>query len=309
MQDFKNHASKRQTTLQQRQKKYDIRYSKRKLTVSPQGKPNFHPAQTALLKPGSSISRLKNISLNPSFLLASWNRILIGLGLLVFLLWILTGIIFLGISYTKKPLRQFDINGYSLLTPSSIYQMTAIAPDTRFGDIDAYSVSEILNQHPMIEQVQTRKLLPGYMSIALKERRPYAHVQILDSYYLIDRQFHPLQKIPDFAAKEHLVLTGIQSKPVSLGQPILSPALRKGLNLLDLLNEMQIDWKDIAELDLADPLNYKLKLRSPPSVVQLGQDRLPEKLNTFKRIYSQLIQNKSSIRSIDLRYKNKAIVQ
>jgi len=309
MQDFKNHASKRQTSLQLRPKKYDIQYGKKKLRISPRNKQNFRPIQVSPFKRKSSVSRPKSLSFDSTFLINAWYKILIGLGIMLFLIWLLTGIILLSISYAQQPFHHIHMKGYSFLTPMHIYQITGMDPHSNFGEIDSYEVAHRLNQHPVIEQAQIRKLLPDHVSIALQERRPYAHIKIGEMYYLIDRKHHPLQTIPEADAKQHPIFVGIEEVPVQLGKPILSPALEQGIQLLDLLRKSGIAWPDIAELDISDRLNLKVKLRAPSLVIQLGQDHFLEKLKTFKKIYPQLPQSQSSLRSIDLRYKNKVIIR
>ena len=309
MQDLKNHASKRQTSFKSRQKKYNIKYGKKNLSVSSQGKQNSPPSQPSPFKQQSPLSGLKSPFAIATYLIRSWYKTLLGLGTLVFLLWLLTGIILLSNSYSQQPLDQIYMEGYSFLTPTRIYQTTGIDANTRFSDIDVYATSNRLNHHPMVEQAQIRKLFPGHLSISLIERRPYAHIKVVDTYYLIDRQFYPLQKVPAGQAKQHPVLTGIKVQSVQLGEPLLSPALEKGIQLIELIRESGIHWNDIAELDVSERLNLKLKLRSHPLVIQLGQDNYLEKIQTFEKIYSQLLQADKPISSIDLRYKNKAIVR
>ncbi len=309
MQDFKNHASKRETSLRLRPKKYDIQYGKKKLRISPQSKQNFRPIPASRFKRKSPVSRPRSLSFDTTFLINSWAKILIGLGTMFFLIWLLTGIILLSISYSQQPFHQIHMKGYSFLTPTRIYQITGIDPNSNFGEIDIYKVAQRLNQHPVIAQAQIRKLLPDHLSISLQERRPYAHLKMGDTYYLIDRKQHPLQIIPAAYAKQHPILTGIENVSVQLGKPILSPSLEKGIQLLDSLRESGIAGHDIAKLDISDPLNLKVKLRSPSLVLQLGQDHFSEKLKTFEKIYPQLPQSRSPLRSIDLRYKNKAIIQ
>ena len=306
MEDLKNHISKRQNPIRPRYKKFNIQFAKGKLRIFPNGKPQLYEARRLIWK---KIQRSRYLTSMPFTLLRSWHQAIMGLAAFIFLLWILTGIVWLGLADFRRPPAQIHINGHSALTTENVYQIAGIDSTLNFYQIDANEVVDRLNQHPYIEAVYVRKLIPNSLFIVLSERRPYVFLKIEDSFYLIDEQLRPIQKNSASQPIPSFVLTGIKREKINLGQPIDSIGLQQGRELLNLVQASQLLLDQFTELDVADPLNLKLKLRDPPLIIQLGHNDYLEKIKTFESVYPHLQQSKKSLRSIDLRYQNRAIVR
>lgn len=306
MQDFKDRARKRQH-IAPRQKKLNIQYKpKGKLRISSQRKHRYTYPRTVQ---GTRFSPSFSVA-SPKDFIYSWYKPFLGLGTFALVCWILIGLIWQSFSFFQYPQpHQLHIEGYAALSPPTIYDLTGISATKSFAEVDTYQVANNLKQHPRIEQVQIRKLFPNFLSIALKERRPYAYLRAEEAYYLIDLTLHPIQKVPASEASPHPVLTGLAQAEVQLGKPIVSMALQKGTQFLDMIRNSSMDWSNLAELNVEDPLNLKIKLRQPPVLFQLGQGSYLEKMKTYEKIAAQLQQANKPLHSIDLRYKNKAIVQ
>ncbi len=306
MEDLKNHIGKRQNPIRPRYKKFNIQFAKGKLRIFPDGKPQLYVARRLIWE---KIRFPRYLYSMPFTLLQSWHKAIIGLATFIFLLWILTGIVWLGLADFRRPPAQIHINGHSALTTEDVYQIAGIDSNLKFYQIDANEVIKRMNQHPFIEQAYVRKLIPNTLFIILNERRPYVFLKIEDSYYLIDEQLYPIKKISASQPIPSFTLTGIKREEINLGQSIVSMGLQQGRELLNLVRASQLPLDQFAELDVADPLNLKLKLRNPPLLIQLGHDDYLEKIKTFERVYPHLQQSKKSLKSIDLRYQNRAIVR
>lgn len=306
MEDLKNHISKRQYPIRPRYKKFNFQFAKGKLRIFPNGKPQLYEARRLIWE---KIQLPRYLTSMPFTLLRSWHQAIIGLATFIFLLWILTGIVWLGSADFRRPPAQIHMKGHTALTTEDVFQIAGIDPTLEFYQIDENEVVNRLNQHPFIEQAYVRKLIPNTLFIILSERRPYVFLKIENSYYLIDEQLHPIQKISASQPIPSFALTGIKREAINLGQPIDSMGLQQGRELLNLFRASQLPLDQFAELDVADPLNLKLKLHNPPLLIQLGHDDYLKKIKTFESVYPHLQQSKKSLRSIDLRYQNRAIVR
>ena len=305
MEDLKDHVRKRRATIRPPHLKYNIHYGK-KLGITHKEKSRHYATRPLLLQKIIIPGHLYTLPIN---LIRSWHKKIIGFATLVFLLWMLSGIIWLYPSFLRQSSIQIHLQGHTTLTPANVYQIAGIDSHLEFHQIDAYQMVSQLNQHPLIKQALVRKLFPDTIFIFIKERRPYAYLKAEDAYYLIDEQLHPIQIVSTSLPQPSFALTGIEKDAIHLGQPIVSAGLEQGRELLNLMRESALPWDQFAELDVADPLNLKLKLRDPPLLVQLGHKNYLEKIRTFEKIYSQLQQSGKPLSSIDLRYQNKAIVR
>ena len=306
MVDLKDQISKRRTTIRPRHKKFNVHYAKGKLGIFPKGKPQYYMARPLIWQKIQLPGYLYSI---PTTLLQSWHKTIIGLAIFIFLMWILTGIIWLGLAFFQLPPTQIHMEGNTSLTAEKIYQIAGIDSQLKFHQIDANETVNQLNQHPLIKHAHVRKLFPNTLSILLKELRPYAYLKVEESYYIIDEQLHPIQRISPTQLPPSFALTGIKKDAIHLGRAIASTGLQQGRELINLMRASQLPWDQFAELDVADPLNLKLKLRNPPLLVQLGHENYLEKIKTLEKVYTQLQHSEKPISSIDLRYQNRAIVR
>ncbi|MBF0288283.1 MAG: FtsQ-type POTRA domain-containing protein [SAR324 cluster bacterium] len=308
MQDLKNRFhNKSQTKSQSYQKKVDIQYGKGGLRVK-SSKKQHHLLKRLLMRDPSSIKQFDDAydSFPPK---ASALRVFFGFVSFLFTLFVLLGIVLKSYDYFQHPPSQVHIEGASLLSAVEIYEITGMTPGMKLKEIDTFLISNLLNRHPAVKQAEVRQVFPDQLYISLKERFPYAYLKAGDQYYLVDRERYPIQYVSADQAANQFVITGVDASLVQLGKPIPEDSLETGMELIDLIRQSSFDLKTIMAVDVSDLLNIKLKLRDTNSIVQLGHNDYQGKMNRLATIYPQLLQQHKKLRSIDLRYQNRAIVQ
>ena len=303
MEDFKNRAMRHPFVGKARPRKLDIQYEKGKLKVFAKRPPQPSRKQT---RPPSAVVHLAT----PRSFLQSGYKIVLGMATFGCAVWLLVGVMVQSVSFFQQlPPHQFYLKGYITLSPSRIYDAIGFRFDQKFNEINTHEVANRLNQHPKIAQVQIRRLFPDFLAISLKERHPHIFLKTAGFYYSVDEFFYPIEKTAIFENFDLPVFTGIDPSQIQLGRPIASNALQNAADFFDSIRQSSLDWKNIAELDVGDPLNLKIKLRTPAVLVQLGQGNFLEKMQTYEKIVTQLQQSGKPFHSVDLRYENKAIVQ
>lgn len=302
MQDFKNHATRQPL---------DKKYQKK---IVPNAKGKFRAAAP---RPSPSPRRVRERSSGaffnfwtPHMFVESGYKWVLGIVTFGCTLWLLVGVVGQSFSFFQQPPpHQMYLNGYRTLSPASIYETIGMGSDVKFNEISPYQMANRLNQHPKVAQAQIRRLFPDFLAISLKERQPYIFLHTKGFYYLLDESFYPIEKAAVFENFDHPIFTGIAPSQVQLGVPVSSSALEKGAQFFDAMRQSSLDWKNIAELDVGDAFNLKVRLRHPAVLVQLGQGDYLEKMQTYEKIVTRLQQSGKPFHSVDLRYKNKAIVQ
>lgn len=237
-----------------------------------------------------------------------WFKYAVGLLTIVFTISSVFGGIFsYGMNFSNQPLTQTLISGNHLLADADILEIGQVQSGIPLDEIDPYLVSSLIQSHPMIKTAIAKKFYPHTLIIHLEEYQPFAYLQFDDSYYLIDRDQRPLQQFAYLPESNRAILSGMPPNEIQLETPINSRNLDLGLELLSFA-QSELDWEQIARIDISDPLNIKLQLTGNQTFVHFGATNFQERVLDFKEYYPQLVQQHSHIKTIDLRYPQQILI-
>ncbi|MGK5092924.1 FtsQ-type POTRA domain-containing protein [Deltaproteobacteria bacterium TL4] len=304
MQDLKDHTYRRLVQTPYRSHPFKIEQGQGKsLKVVPLGVKSPSASDTfknsfSSLSPHLDTPLIRQVRL--------WFKRMIGIGAFFFMIWLLIGVTIQMSTFFKQPVRHLRIEGESLLSPLELMQTIGLTPIQTLGSISPYQAENDLLHHPLVKQVQLRRIFPDTLYLHILEHEPYALVKTQQGHYLINREQYPLRKVSSVYALPTLV--GVEFSELILGQPLQSLHLERGLIFLEEIRKKYALEDLVSEVDVSDPLNLKLHLKEKDTLVYLGQDHYLERMELFKKTYPQLKTRYDHITSIDLRYPNKITV-
>tara|TARA_Y100001970_G_C14227839_1_gene856740 strand:+ start:279 stop:1304 length:1026 start_codon:yes stop_codon:yes gene_type:complete len=168
-----------------------------------------------------------------------------------------------------------------------------------------------------------------------------------NTFFLIGDHQRVIKKIPLYQIltsnyAELPLISGLKLNSLQMGSFLNSAVLERGLGFLKTFRKIKtesqekelenffLDQKKLANLyyksihiDISDPLNLKISWpeknsrfksnhhiynQKLPVTVQIGSRKFDERLRTFQNIYPVLYKKHPSLKSIDLRYKNKVML-
>lgn len=161
-----------------------------------------------------------------------------------------------------------------------------------------------------IKDICIRRSLPSTLEIQVKERVPVGIIKA-DQLYLVDKEGVLIAAISDKKAWLRLpIISGLDLERVEVGSKPDSSKLEAALQALCLMQAMKAPWlADFSEISVKNPENITLSSQSKGCQIHLGISNLQQSLQYLKAAWNSLQTRVSSIKYIDLRYKNQLIIK
>lgn len=153
---------------------------------------------------------------------------------------------------------------------------------------------DILKNHPYIKEVRVNYILPGKISILIREREPFAVVPYLGANLLIDKEGYVFDTLSDVKQLKIPLLIGLDFERYEIGQA-LKTKNSKGLNLantlMDTIQKKDEDQKFklmklIKSVDITDPVNIYFIVDSRIKVNFGELDNLDYRIDALRQIYT-----------------------
>jgi len=169
-------------------------------------------------------------------------------------------------------------------------------------------ISQKLTEHPWVQSVSARRVFPQAIYIELKERTPFAKIQleniyVMDNYgVLLGTEVNSQNKLP--------TITGITRKNAKFGENIVDKEIIDGLKMMHSLNQLSMFEKNKIEnmhinsksRIIFSTHNQDTKIHIRPEIAQESFKNLVLALDAIKK-------NGQNLSYIDLSFKNKIILK
>ena len=169
-------------------------------------------------------------------------------------------------------------------------------------------ISQKLTEHPWVQSVSARRVFPQAIYIELKERTPFAKIQleniyVMDNYgVLLGTEVNSQNKLP--------TITGITRKNAKFGENIVDKEIIDGLKMMHSLNQLSMFEKNKIEnmhinsksRIIFSTHNQDTKIHIRPEITQESFKNLVLALDAIKK-------NGQDLSYIDLSFKNKIILK
>jgi cell division protein FtsQ len=222
---------------------------------------------------------------------------------------VLVYILFLHLSYFN--LQQIDIVGQRRLSRTEVIEAAELEYGVNLLTIDLTQTADRLKRHPWIRSAGVYRRLPGRLSIEIDERIPRG-VLAAERLYYVDDQGEAFSRVLPGDSVDFTLFTGINAEDLKTGSPEVQEMIRKGFNLLDLIERSGTDpdSSGISEIQISLHEGLTLRTRHGRAIV-FGSNDFEVKLLRFERLKQFLIYRGEwgTARIINLDFEDRAIVR
>jgi cell division septal protein FtsQ len=163
---------------------------------------------------------------------------------------------------------------------------------------------------PWVETASMRRVLPGTITVQITERQPMGIGRLGDRLYLVDRTGTIIDEFgPNYADVDLPIVDGLASNPRD-GAPLIDEA-RAALaaRLLASLETRPDLAKRVSQVDVSDPRDGVVVLKSDPALLRLGDDAFVERLQGYLDLAPALRERVEQIDYVDLRFDDRVYVR
>ena len=208
---------------------------------------------------------------NTSFLYLAALAILLALGLTLFL------------RSSAFAVQNIKVQGLTIIPESDILKLASGVQGQNLWLFDQDELRRRITLHPLVQDVQFKRILPHTLEIQVTERTPVALVVVTKGVVEVDDRGTFLQRLESWPKTDHPVITGISlPETIGPGQNFNNAFLTAALNLLGQAPKNLLG--QISELHVNNVMQMTIYLTSGVEV-RLGQaEDWKDKLNALLQL-------------------------
>jgi cell division protein FtsQ len=169
-------------------------------------------------------------------------------------------------------------------------------------------ISQRLVEHPWVESASARKVFPQEVNIVIKERTPFAKIQLEQVYVmdnfgvLLGKEVGGISKLP--------VITGINAKKIKLGSNVADAEIIHGLQIMHSLNQLSIFKKNpIENIHISSRSRVTFSTHNHDIQVHIRPEIVHKNFKNLVLVLGAIETNEFGLKYIDLSFSNKIVVK
>ncbi len=163
---------------------------------------------------------------------------------------------------------------------------------------------------PWVGNAAMRRVLPGTIAVAIRERQPMGIGRLGGGLYLIDERGTIIDEFgPNYAEFDLPIIDGLASAPQDGGPLVDEARAALASRLLASLHARPDLAKRVSQLDVSDVRDGVVILKDDTALVRLGDDAFVERLQSYLDLAPALRDRVDEIDYVDLRFDDRIYVR
>lgn len=167
-----------------------------------------------------------------------------------------------------------------------------------------------LLETPWIADVALRRVLPGTIEVFISERTPIGLCRLRDDLFLVDREGTLIDQFgPQYVEFDLPIIDGLVRTP-DRTQPTIDPARAElAARVIESIGANRSLAKRISQIDVHDARNAVVLLDDDPALLQVGEARFLQRLQSYLDIAPALRERVPEIDYVDMRFEERVYVR
>lgn len=211
-------------------------------------------------------------------------------------------------SSSRFAVSEVTVEGLSHLDRAALLKGAPPVAGQNLLLLDIQELARRLTAHPWVLTAAVQRKWPNTVSIQIRERRPYARIQ-LDRIYVMDN-FGVLVDEDGEAFPQLPLITGAPVQARRLGERVASDAILNGLRAMHYLNRLAFFRNDpVFAVRVSGPRRLTFSTRDRGLKIRMATDAVQEGFQNLKIILDALQPTGKGVAAIDLSFRNKVVIQ
>ena len=200
-----------------------------------------------------------------------------------------------------------NVNGNHRLSSGEVLSLVAGLRGRSILDLDLEQWRRRLLDSPWVADASLRRTLPSTVDVMILERTPLGIGRINGSLFLVDDRGTSIDEYgPNYADLDLPIIDGLSAVPGDETTDIYRAQLVR--RLLDALRVRNMAGR-ISQIDVSDARNAIVLLDDDPTLIQLGNERFVERLQSYFELAPALRERVPAIDYVDLRFDERVYVK
>jgi cell division protein FtsQ len=202
------------------------------------------------------------------------------------------------------------VSGNERLTPGDVVAVIAglRGQSVVFTDLEAWRQRLIAS--PWIRDASLRRSLPSTVEVAITERHPVGVGRIRGEMYLVDDRGMVIDQYgPRYADYDLPIIDGLTTRPDDEGGGADEARAELAARVIAALAAKPAIGRRLSQVDVKDLHNATVILNDDPAVIQLGDDRFLQRIESYLELAAALRERVEDIDYVDLRFDDRIYVR
>jgi cell division protein FtsQ len=175
---------------------------------------------------------------------------------------------------------------------------------------DLESWRQKLLMSPWVSDASIRRVFPGTLAVAIKERQPIGIGRTKGTLYLIDKTGTVIDEFgPNYADLDLPIIDGLSPNGEDAGQSVdEGRAALAGRLMSELASRPKLAGQ-VSQIDVTDSRNAIVLLKGDTALLRVGDERFTERLQAYLDLMPALRERMPDIDYVDLRFDERVYVR
>ncbi len=163
---------------------------------------------------------------------------------------------------------------------------------------------------PWVEEAAIRRILPSWIEVDIRERRPIGIGRLAGALYLIDGGGVVIDEYgPQYADLDLPIIDGLSGRPSEHAGAINEARARLASRLIAALETRPDLAKRVSQIDVSDAHDAVVLLDGDTALLRVGEEEFVDRLQGYLDLASALRERVNDIDYVDLRFGDRLYVR
>jgi len=202
-------------------------------------------------------------------------------------------------------ISRISVLGNHALTDEEVIDLSGVRKGTNIFKINLGDIKEKIKLHPMVEEVNAKRVFPDGLVIEIFEFKPYVLLPTEGGFIQVSSEGFYLKSIEHIGRTGLPIVTGVEiEKSAAPGDRIRAKGLDLALQILRPLNSNEL--RSIAELDVHDPSCINMFTPTGVKIILGSGEQASKKVRLALEIFSRLDRE---VEYIDVRFPKSPVIK
>ena len=217
-----------------------------------------------------------------------------------------------GVALTANALsiNTITVDGTSRMAPGEALAILEGLRGSSMVTADLESWRQKLLMSPWVSDASIRRVFPGTLAVAIKERQPIGIGRTKGTLYLIDKTGTVIDEFgPNYADLDLPIIDGLSPNGEDAGQSVdEGRAALAGRLMSELASRPKLAGQ-VSQIDVTDSRNAIVLLKGDTALLRVGDERFTERLQAYLDLMPALRERMPDIDYVDLRFDERVYVR
>lgn len=207
-------------------------------------------------------------------------------------------------------IKEITIEGGRRVGSKEVIDIAGVKIGENILAVDLKAIRRRIEKLPWVREAVVKRVLPHSLKVSIKERVPFALINLDSTLYIIDDGGVVFKKADYRDGVDLPIITGVRMEGLLDGDGEEIESLFKALDFLRFLREKRVlSIESVSEVKMDAHRGLIVYTTEGPMIITFGKGDFDRKIKRLRRLFEVLGDDIKKVIAVDLSYDKKAVVK